>query len=98
MYLNVAQAGHVYVVASVAAFALALWLVRSQALVGDVAYTRAMIPHHSIAILTSDRAKLTDTRVQNLANGIAETQRREIGEMEALIRDIGHSGKQLQPR
>jgi len=49
---------------------------------------RAMIPHHSIAIMTSERAHLTDPRVRKLADGIIESQRREIGEMEALIREL----------
>ncbi|MFC5849900.1 DUF305 domain-containing protein [Deinococcus petrolearius] len=43
---------------SAAVFALSLWLVRSQATVRDVAWMKAMIPHHSIAILTSERARL----------------------------------------
>ena len=52
------------------------------------AWMKAMIPHHSIAILTSERASITDPRVRKLADDIIEAQRREIGEMEALIRDI----------
>lgn len=67
---------------------LGLWLVRSQATVGDVAWMKAMIPHHSIAILTSERAGITDPRVRKLADEIIVTQRREILEMESLIRDI----------
>jgi len=70
---------------SVALFALSLWLVRSQATVGDVSWMKAMIPHHSIAILTSSRAHLADPRVRALADGIVETQRREIAEMNTLI-------------
>ena len=73
---------------SVLVFALALWLVRSQATVEDVSWMRAMIPHHSIAILTSERALLADPRVRQLANGIIETQRKEIAEMQALIKDL----------
>lgn len=73
---------------AVVVFVAALWLVRSQATVGDVAYMRAMIPHHSIAIMTSERAHLSDPRVRQLAEGIAETQRREIAEMKALIDDL----------
>ncbi len=69
-------------------FALSLWLVRSQATVADVSWMRAMIPHHSIAILTSERAGITDPRVRRLADGIIEAQRREIAEMKALIRDL----------
>ncbi|MEO5824360.1 MAG: DUF305 domain-containing protein [Gemmatimonadales bacterium] len=73
---------------SAVVFALSLWLVRSQATVEDVSWMRAMIPHHSIAILTSERATITDPRVRRLADGIIEAQRREIGEMKALIADL----------
>ena len=70
------------------AFALALWLVRSQVTVEDVSYMRAMIPHHSIAILTSERAHISDPRVRELADKIIEAQRKEIDEMKALIADL----------
>lgn len=66
-------------------FALALWLARGQATVSDVSYMKAMIPHHSIAILTSERANISDPRVRELADQIIESQRQEIAEMEALI-------------
>jgi len=69
-------------------FAGALWLVRSQATVGDVAYMKAMIPHHSIAVLTSERAHIRDPRVRLLADRIIEAQLREIDEMEALIAEL----------
>lgn len=77
-----------FLVASMAVFAVSLWLVRSQETVEDVSWMRAMIPHHSIAILTSERAHITDPRVRKLADGIIEAQRREIAEMEALIKDL----------
>ena len=73
---------------SLIVFAAALWLVRSQATVDDLSYMRAMIPHHSIAILTSERARITDPRVRKLADQIIESQRREIEEMKTLIRDL----------
>ena len=69
-------------------FVLALWLVRSQATVEDVSYMRAMIPHHSIAILTSERANISDPRVRELADQIIQSQREEITEMKNLIRDL----------
>ena len=69
-------------------FAGALWLVRSQTTVEDVSWMRAMIPHHSIAILTSERARITDPRVRKLADDIIEAQRREIDEMKNLIADL----------
>lgn len=74
--------------ASAVVFALALWLVRSQATVDQVSYMRAMIPHHSIAILTSERARITDPRVRQLADEIIEAQREEIAEMKALIAEL----------
>jgi uncharacterized protein (DUF305 family) len=74
-------------------FIVALWLVRSQQTVDDAAYMRAMIPHHSIAILTSERARIRDPRVRQLADEIIEAQRREIGEMKELIADL-ESGQQ----
>ncbi|MBX9700900.1 MAG: DUF305 domain-containing protein [Acetobacteraceae bacterium] len=66
-------------------FGLTLWLVRSQATVDDLAWMRAMTPHHSIAILTSRRAHIRDPRVRDLADRIIVAQEREIGEMRELI-------------
>ena len=77
---------------SAVVFVLALFLVRSQVTVGDQSYMKAMIPHHSIAIMTSERAGIEDVRVRELADGIIEAQRREIKEMEWLIRDIAENG------
>lgn len=77
---------------SVVVFAVALFLVRSQVTVQDRAWMKAMIPHHSIAILTSERANIDDVRVRELADEIIEAQRREIAEMEWLIDDIKRNG------
>lgn len=73
---------------SLVAFAGALWLVRSQETVRDVSYMAAMIPHHSIAIMTSERAHIRDPRVRLLADRIIEAQVREIDEMKSLIADL----------
>jgi len=67
---------------------LSIWLVRSQATVDDISWMKAMIPHHSIAILTSERANIEDPRVDDLAKRIIEAQRSEIEEMQALIDDL----------
>jgi hypothetical protein len=75
---------------SLAVFALSLWLARSQETVDDVAWMKAMIPHHSIAILTSERANISDPRVRELADNIIETQKSEIAEMKALINDLAN--------
>ena len=73
------------VAGAVVLFGAGLFLVRSQATVGDDAWMRAMIPHHSIAILTSERADLEDPRVQQLAQEIIEAQEREIAEMKSYL-------------
>ena len=73
-------------------FIAALFLVRSQVTVQDSAWMKAMIPHHSIAIMTSERAEIDDVRVKALANDIIKAQRREIKEMEWLINDIKENG------
>lgn len=85
--LNVAIAA-----AAVALFIGSIWLVRSQTTVQDASFMRAMIPHHSIAIMTSERSELSDVRVCELAVEISEAQRREIREMDWLISDIAAHG------
>lgn len=77
---------------SLVVFLIALFLVRSQTTVQDTSYMRAMIPHHSIAILTSERAEIEDVRVRELADEIILAQRREIEEMNWLIADIAENG------
>ncbi len=66
---------------SAVVFAAALVLVRSQETVQDESRMSAMIPHHSIAVLTSERAQISDVRARTLADEIIEAQRREISEM-----------------
>ncbi len=87
MYKN-PRANVAILVGSAIVFAGSLWLVRSQQTVYDVSYMKAMIPHHSIAIMTSERAHIRDPRVRELADKIIEAQVREIGEMKALIADL----------
>ena len=72
---------------SVLVFAGSLFMVRSQTTVSDVAWMKAMIPHHSIAILTSKRANLKDPEVKKLANDIIEAQDKEIEQMKKLIEE-----------
>lgn len=73
---------------SVVVFFSSLYMVRSQSTVDDVSWMKAMIPHHSIAILTSERANITDPRVRALADQIIEAQEREIEEMKNLIKEL----------
>ena len=90
MYGNVTKNLIILGVAA-AVFAGGLWLVRSQVSVGDINYMKAMIPHHSIAVMTSERSNLRDPRVRKLAEGIIVAQRREIAEMKYLIDDISRT-------
>ncbi|MBM1312146.1 DUF305 domain-containing protein [Sulfitobacter mediterraneus] len=78
---------------SAAIFAGALWLVRSQETIQDESWMSAMIPHHSIAIMTSKRAEITDPRVKTLAEEIVVAQDREIAEMRYLLADIAANGE-----
>ena len=87
MYKNTAMNIAILVLSGVV-FAGSLFLVRSQATIADVSWMRAMIPHHSIAILTSTRANISDPRVRELADEIISAQRREIDEMKALLADL----------
>jgi uncharacterized protein (DUF305 family) len=91
MYTDARKNALIYVGSLVVLF-VALWLVRSQQTIGDLAYMRAMIPHHSIAILTSERAQIRDPRTRELASAIIEAQRREIAEMKELIEQIEAHG------
>jgi uncharacterized protein (DUF305 family) len=79
-------------IGALAAFAVGVGLVRTQAMVGDLAWMKAMIPHHSIAILTSERANISDPRVRALADAIIDAQLAEIAEMKIYIADIETNG------
>jgi hypothetical protein len=70
-----------------------LSLNRSQALIGDTAFMKAMIPHHSIAINNARKANISDPRVRELADAIIESQVREIEEMKLLVEDIARNGE-----
>ena len=79
----------VILIGSVVLFLGALGLVREQkSTVDDVLWMKAMIPHHSIAILTSERADIQDPEVKKLADDIIKAQRKEIEEMKAMIKRL----------
>ena len=66
-------------------FVLTLIALRTQTPVSDVQYMKAMIPHHSSAIMVSKKANLKDPEVRKLADQIIQSQEKEIAEMEAMI-------------
>ena len=71
--------------ASVAVFVITLILLRTQTPIGDKQYMRAMIPHHSSAILTSKHANIQDPEVKELSKQIIESQEREIKQMKDIL-------------
>ncbi|HEY0995457.1 MAG TPA: DUF305 domain-containing protein [Gemmatimonadaceae bacterium] len=96
------QAKVVVLVGSALLAVVLLAVNRRQVVVGDVAFMKAMIPHHSIAINNARKASISDPRVRKLADGIIEAQVREIAEMKMLIADIEQHGERgtadLPPR
>ena len=76
-------------IGSLVLFVSALSLVRMQKpIIGDILWMKAMIPHHSIAILTSERADIKDPEVKQLAEDIITAQKKEIEEMKAMIKRL----------
>ena len=78
-----------------AAFALVLVLsffaMRDQSLIGDRQFVRAMIPHHSGAILMCNRASIRDAEIRELCfkpNGIVQSQTREIVQMKSILKRL----------
>jgi len=76
------------VLVSILIFAGSFFLMRNQTTIDEVDYMQGMIPHHSIAILTSERADIEDPRVRKLADDIIKAQKKEIKEMEELIEEL----------
>jgi hypothetical protein len=66
---------------------------RGQTLIGDEAFMKSMIPHHSIAINNARKSDIRDPRVRRLANQIIESQVEEITEMQWLLEDIDRNGR-----
>ena len=67
------------VIGSIALFVGALGLVRGASpIVGDVLWTRAMIPHHSIAILTSERAISKTPKLKNWPMILLKLKKRKL--------------------
>jgi hypothetical protein len=95
MYKGLTVKIAVVVVAVLAGLAL-LFVNRSQSLIDDLSFMRSMIPHHSIAINNARKASISDPRVRELADGIIESQVREILEMKMLIEDIDRNGERGQ--
>ena len=75
----------IIIITSLIIFIVSLAALRTQTPVGDVQYMKAMIPHHSSAIMTSENARLQDLEVKKLAEEIIKAQEEEISKMESII-------------
>lgn len=87
MYPNKAY-NTIIIASSIGIFILSLWFLRSQVFIKDEGYMKAMIPHHSSAILTSKNAEINDPEVRKLADEIIKAQEEEIAEMKALLEKL----------
>lgn len=82
---------NVYIITfAIVVFVLSLVLLRTQVPIGDNQYIKAMIPHHSSAILVSQEANLKDPELKELANEIIEAQVREIEQMEKILEGLNN--------
>lgn len=90
MYTN-AKLNIMIIAGSLVVFALSLTFARNQTFIGDEQYMRGMIPHHSIAILTSKHADIKDPEVKKLSQNIIKTQEKEIAEMKQMLHRLQNS-------
>lgn len=81
----------IIIISSVILFILSFIGVHKQVGISDIQYMKGMIPHHSIAIMTSQNAHIKDARVRKLADGIIKSQKKEIAEMKAMIDSLKSS-------
>ena len=70
---------------SVVVFLGSFALIRTQTTIGDTAFLRSMIPHHSGAILMCREASLSNPEIVRLCQGIIKSQREEIDQMTRLL-------------
>ncbi len=87
MFMN-KRKNTLYILISITLFVLSLILLRTQTPISDVQYMKAMIPHHSSAIMTSKHANLKDAEVKKLSLGIIESQEREIKQMKEILKGM----------
>lgn len=72
-------------VGAAVAFFGSLGLIRTQTTIGDTAFLRSMIPHHSGAILMCEQALISDAEIQQLCGEIIRSQRAEIEQMKSIL-------------
>ena len=87
MYEN-KKINYIILTSAVIIFAGTLAMLRNQTLIADMQWMKAMIPHHSSAIMVSQKAHLTDPEAQKLAQDIIKAQKEEIVQMQEMIQRL----------
>jgi uncharacterized protein (DUF305 family) len=77
------------IIAGIIFFGVVLAALRTQTPISDVQYMKAMIPHHSSAIMVSKHANIKDPEVKLLSEQIIKSQEEEIAKMEAILDRMG---------
>ena len=85
MYPN-KKLNRLIIAVAVIAFCGTLIAMRTQSPISDVQYMKAMIPHHSSAIMTSKNANIKDPEVKRLSEQIIKSQQEEIQQMETILK------------
>ena len=80
------KANKIISVSAIVVFVFALTALRSQSFISDEQYIKAMIPHHSSAILTSKNANIRDPEVRQLSDSIIKSQEEEISQMKFILK------------
>ncbi|MEO7529757.1 MAG: DUF305 domain-containing protein [Sediminibacterium sp.] len=76
------------IIGSVVLFGVILTALRTQTPISDVQYMKAMIPHHSSAIMVSKHANIKDPEVKKLSEEIIKSQEEEIAQMEVILKRL----------
>jgi len=82
------KTNNIIIASAAVVFFIALAGLRTQTPIGDEQYMKAMIPHHSSAIMVSKHANITNPEVKKLSEQIIESQEKEIAEMDALLKRL----------
>lgn len=90
MMYNNKKLNTIITITSIAVFILSLSFLRTQTFIADEQYMKAMIPHHSSAIMVSQQAKLKNPKVKKLAEDIIKAQEEEILQMKQLLKELKH--------
>lgn len=84
MYEN-KKALNILLAISAVAMIIVFFFIRQQTFIYDKEFLRAMIPHHSSAILMCNKASLEDDEIKELCKSIVVAQQTEIDLMEKIL-------------